>query len=65
MADANFGHVGTLPGRVDLYYGKKVQWSIPIEEAVAARINLIKEDDMWKNPEEIETEKPKAAVTVA
>ena len=33
-----------------------MQRSIPIEEAVDARINLIKEYDMWKNPEEDEFE---------
>ena len=45
-----------------------MQRSIPIEEAVDARINLIKEYDMWKDPEEeeeVETEGAKAAVTVA
>ena len=69
MADADFGYVGTLPGKVDLYYGKEVvRKSIPNEEAVDVLIDLIKEYDMWKDPEEeeeVETEGAKAAVTVA
>eukprot|EP00978_Attheya_sp_CCMP212_P021134 scaffold61325_cov49-Attheya_sp.AAC.1 len=56
MADADFGYVGTLPGKVDLYYGKEiVRKSIPNEEAVDALVDLIKEYDMWKEiPEEEE-----------
>jgi (E)-4-hydroxy-3-methylbut-2-enyl-diphosphate synthase len=56
MADADFGYVGTLPGKVDLYYGKEVvRKSIPNEEAVDALVELIKEYDMWKEiPEEEE-----------
>ena len=35
MADADFGYVGTLPGKVDLYYGKEVvKKSIPNDQAV-------------------------------
>jgi len=49
MADADFGYVGTLPGKVDLYYGKEVvRKSIPNEQAVDALIDLIKEYDMCK-----------------
>ena len=49
MADADFGYVGTLPGKVDLYYGKEVvRKSIPNEEAVDSLIDLIKEYDMCK-----------------
>lgn len=55
MADADFGYVGTLPGKVDLYYGKEVvRKSIPNDDAVAALIELIKEYDMWKDKEEEE-----------
>lgn len=55
MADADFGYVGTLPGKVDLYYGKEVvRKSIPNDEAVDALIDLIKEYDMWKDKEEEE-----------
>jgi len=49
MADADFGYVGTIPGKVDLYYGKEVvKKSIPNDDAVDALIELIKEYDMWK-----------------
>jgi (E)-4-hydroxy-3-methylbut-2-enyl-diphosphate synthase len=55
MADADFGYVGTLPGKVDLYYGKEVvRKSVPNAEAVDALIDLIKEYDMWKDKEEEE-----------
>lgn len=57
MADADFGYVGTIPGKVDLYYGKEVvRKSIPNEEAVDSLIDLIKEYDMWKDKEEEEAE---------
>lgn len=62
MADADFGYVGTLPGKVDLYYGKEVvRKSIPNDDAVDALIDLIKEYDMWKDKEESEEEAPVAA----
>ncbi|KAL3799337.1 hypothetical protein ACHAWO_008448 [Cyclotella atomus] len=55
MADADFGYVGTLPGKVDLYYGKEVvRKSIPNEEAVDALVELIKSYGMWKEKEEAE-----------
>mmetsp|Transcript_8860 Transcript_8860/g.13115 ORF Transcript_8860/g.13115 Transcript_8860/m.13115 type:complete len:733 (-) Transcript_8860:194-2392(-) len=57
MADADFGYVGTIPGKVDLYYGKEViKKSIPNDEAVGELINLIKEYGMWKDKEEEESE---------
>lgn len=57
MADADFGYVGTLPGKVDLYYGKEVvKKGVSNEEAVDALIELIKEYDMWKEKEEEEAE---------
>ena len=57
MADADFGYVGTIPGKVDLYYGKEVvKKNIPNELAVDALIDLIKEYDMWKDKEEEEQE---------
>jgi (E)-4-hydroxy-3-methylbut-2-enyl-diphosphate synthase len=55
MADADFGYVGTLPGKVDLYYGKEVvRKSIPNEDAVDALVELIKSYGMWKDKEEAE-----------
>eukprot|EP00542_Grammatophora_oceanica_P018425 CAMPEP_0194032052 /NCGR_PEP_ID=MMETSP0009_2-20130614/5082_1 /TAXON_ID=210454 /ORGANISM="Grammatophora oceanica, Strain CCMP 410" /LENGTH=651 /DNA_ID=CAMNT_0038672373 /DNA_START=283 /DNA_END=2238 /DNA_ORIENTATION=+ len=63
MADADFGYVGTMPGKVDLYYGKEVvKKSIPNDDAVDALIDLIKEYDMWKEPEEEEVEEEEAVV---
>jgi (E)-4-hydroxy-3-methylbut-2-enyl-diphosphate synthase len=57
MADADFGYVGTLPGKVDLYYGKEVvKKGIPNEGAVDALVELIKEYDMWKDKEVDEQE---------
>mmetsp|Transcript_20976 Transcript_20976/g.35816 ORF Transcript_20976/g.35816 Transcript_20976/m.35816 type:complete len:751 (+) Transcript_20976:58-2310(+) len=57
MADADFGYVGTLPGKVDLYYGKEVvRKSIPNDDAVDALVELIKSYDMWKDKEEVEEE---------
>ena len=57
MADADFGYVGTIPGKVDLYYGKEVvRKSIPNGEAVEALVDLIKDYGMWKDKEEEEAE---------
>jgi len=61
MADADFGYVGTIPGKIDLYYGKEVvRKSIPEDEAVDQLVDLIKEYDMWKDKEE-ETEEEAVA----
>lgn len=63
MADADFGYVGTLPGKVDLYYGKEVvKKNIPNEEAVDALVELIKEYGMWKDKEEEEETAEKVEV---
>eukprot|EP00567_Pseudictyota_dubia_P011328 CAMPEP_0197440508 /NCGR_PEP_ID=MMETSP1175-20131217/7000_1 /TAXON_ID=1003142 /ORGANISM="Triceratium dubium, Strain CCMP147" /LENGTH=758 /DNA_ID=CAMNT_0042970629 /DNA_START=58 /DNA_END=2334 /DNA_ORIENTATION=+ len=65
MADADFGYVGTLPGKIDLYYGKEVvRKGIVEDEAVDELIDLIKEYDMWKDKEE-ETESEEAEEAVA
>lgn len=68
MADADFGYVGTLPGKVDLYYGKEVvRKSIPNEQAVDALVELIKEYDLWKDiepPDEEVAEAEKEVVVV-
>jgi len=64
MADADFGYVGTLPGKVDLYYGKEVvRKNIPNEEAVDALVDLIKEYGMWKDKEEAAEEEEAAAAS--
>ena len=63
MADADFGYVGTLPGKVDLYYGKEVvRKNIPNDDAVDALVDLIKSYDMWKDKEEEEVEEEAAVV---
>mmetsp|Transcript_2546 Transcript_2546/g.3822 ORF Transcript_2546/g.3822 Transcript_2546/m.3822 type:complete len:651 (-) Transcript_2546:32-1984(-) len=57
MADADFGYVGTIPGKIDLYYGKEVvRKSVPEEDAVDELVDLIKEYGMWKEKEEAEEE---------
>jgi (E)-4-hydroxy-3-methylbut-2-enyl-diphosphate synthase len=61
MADADFGYVGTLPGKVDLYYGKEVvRKNIAEDEAVEGLVDLIKEYGMWKD-KEVEEEATVAA----
>ncbi len=51
MADADYGYVGSGPGRITLYRGKEtVTRSIPTEGAVDALIELIKQDDRWVDP---------------
>mmetsp|Transcript_1851 Transcript_1851/g.2853 ORF Transcript_1851/g.2853 Transcript_1851/m.2853 type:complete len:750 (+) Transcript_1851:58-2307(+) len=50
MADADFGYVGTLPGKIDLYYGKEVvRKNIASETAVDELVDLIKEYGMWQD----------------
>jgi (E)-4-hydroxy-3-methylbut-2-enyl-diphosphate synthase len=57
MADADFGYVGGAPGMVDLYVGKTVVRSgIPNEDACDALVELIKENDRWVEPSEVEEE---------
>ena len=56
MADADFGYVGTVPGKIDLYVGKEVvRKGIKMDEAVDELIELIKEHDKWVEPEVAET----------
>lgn len=51
MADADFGYVGSAPGRVNLYVGKEqVARGIPTEEADERLIELIKEYGKWVDP---------------
>ncbi len=57
MADADFGYVGTIPGKIDLYYGKEVvRKNVPEEEAVDELVDLIKEYGMWKDKETADEE---------
>ena len=51
MADADFGYVGTAPGRISLWVGKKqVKQHIPEDQAVDELIALIKEHGKWIDP---------------
>ena len=48
MADADYGYVGTGPGKITLYKEQSVvEKNIPEEKAVSALINLIKEHGDW------------------
>lgn len=51
MADADFGYVGSGPGKITLYKGKEVvKRSINSEVAVEELINLLKESGVWVEP---------------
>ncbi len=51
MADADFGYVGSLPGKIDLYIGKeRVEKNIPMDEADERLIALIKKQGRWQDP---------------
>lgn len=57
MADADFGYVGSGPGKITLYKGKDiVKKNINSEFAVDELIHLIKEHGMWKEPASAESE---------
>jgi len=52
MADADFGYVGSNPGKIDLYVGKdRVEKNIDFEEADDRLVALIKAHDRWQEPE--------------
>lgn len=51
MADADFGYVGSGPGKITLYKGKEViKRAVSEEVAVDELINLIKENEAWVEP---------------
>jgi (E)-4-hydroxy-3-methylbut-2-enyl-diphosphate synthase len=51
MADADYGYVGTGPGKIHLYKEKEiVRKNVPESEAVDALIDLIKENGDWIEP---------------
>ncbi|GAB2681012.1 (E)-4-hydroxy-3-methylbut-2-enyl-diphosphate synthase [Flavihumibacter cheonanensis] len=51
MADADFGYVGSGPGKITLYKGKEVvKRSVSSEVAVDELILLLKENDAWVEP---------------
>ncbi|HWY37673.1 MAG TPA: flavodoxin-dependent (E)-4-hydroxy-3-methylbut-2-enyl-diphosphate synthase, partial [Bacteroidia bacterium] len=48
MADADYGYVGTGPGKISLYKGKEViKKNVPTDKAVDELIDLIKENGDW------------------
>ncbi len=48
MADADYGYVGSGPGRITLYRGRDVvKRNVPAAQAVDALIGLIQEDGNW------------------
>jgi (E)-4-hydroxy-3-methylbut-2-enyl-diphosphate synthase len=53
MADADYGYVGTGPGKITLYKEKEVvRRNVPSEDAVDALIDLIREHGDWVEPAE-------------
>ncbi len=51
MADADFGYVGSGPGRITLYKGKEVvKRNVPSDTAVSELIGLLKENEAWVDP---------------
>ena len=52
MADADYGYVGTGPGKINLYKEKIVKKkNVPEDQAVQELILLIKENGDWKENE--------------
>ena len=48
MADADFGYVGSGPGKITLYKGKEVmKRNVPSDVAVDELIQLLRESDAW------------------
>jgi (E)-4-hydroxy-3-methylbut-2-enyl-diphosphate synthase len=51
MADADFGYVGSGPGKITLYKGKEVvKKNVPSEIAVSELIQLLKDNEAWIEP---------------
>jgi (E)-4-hydroxy-3-methylbut-2-enyl-diphosphate synthase len=51
MADADFGYVGSGPGKITLYKGKEVmKRNVNSEVAVDELINILKENEAWVEP---------------
>ncbi len=51
MADADFGYVGSGPGKITLYKGKEImKRNVNSEVAVEELISLLKENDAWLEP---------------
>jgi (E)-4-hydroxy-3-methylbut-2-enyl-diphosphate synthase len=53
MADADFGYVGSGPGKITLYKGKEiVKRNVNSEVAVDELVKLLKENNAWVEPSE-------------
>ena len=51
MADADFGYVGSGPGRVNLYVGKEVvERNLPDDVADDRLVELIRKHGLWVDP---------------
>ena len=51
MADADFGYVGSGPGKITLYKGKEiVKRNVDSNIAVEELVNLLKENEAWVEP---------------
>jgi (E)-4-hydroxy-3-methylbut-2-enyl-diphosphate synthase len=51
MADADFGYVGSGPGKIDLYVGKeRVKSAVSETDAVDQLVQLIQEEGKWIEP---------------
>jgi (E)-4-hydroxy-3-methylbut-2-enyl-diphosphate synthase len=51
MADADFGYVGSGPGRVNLYVGHEcLVRNVPEDEAPGRLVALIRERGRWVDP---------------
>jgi (E)-4-hydroxy-3-methylbut-2-enyl-diphosphate synthase len=51
MADADFGYVGSGPGKITLYKGKEiVKRNVNSEVAVDELVDLLKENEAWVEP---------------
>jgi (E)-4-hydroxy-3-methylbut-2-enyl-diphosphate synthase len=52
MADADFGYVGSGPGKITLYKGKEVvKRNVDSDIAVHELIGLLKENGAWIEPQ--------------
>ena len=62
MADADFGYVGSGPGKITLYKGKDiVKRSVNSDIAVDELINILKENGAWIDPVKKEVFQPGSA----
>jgi len=51
MADADFGYVGSKPGKIDLYVGREcVERNIDFDDADDRLVELIKAHGLWQEP---------------